>query len=201
VTTSTRRPRGRPPGGTHVVTREQVLDVAEQVIRAEGPGASIEAIAAAAGVTKPVIYARVGDRADVAAALADRLAARLIDASAASTTTASGRAALVAFVRVTLQVIADHRELFLFVTRESNSASADQRLFLAGRSAAPLAEQLARLRERRGDDPAAATPWAYGIVGMLNMVAMWWLADDDRPVDQLAEQLTDLLWSGLANPT
>jgi AcrR family transcriptional regulator len=191
------RPRGRPRGGAHVVSREQVLDIAEKVIQQDGPGASIEAIAAAAGVTKPVVYARVGDRADVANALAERLAERLIVAASEVLPSADGREALVAFTRANLRVLAAHRELFLFVTRESSSSGPDQRLFLAGRSAEPLAIHLAGLRAAQGRDEAAAKPWAYAIVGMMNMVALWWLADDDRPIDELSEQVADLMWSGI----
>ena len=46
----TRRP-GRPVGGQLEVDREQVLDAAERVIARDGAGASIEAVAAEAGVT------------------------------------------------------------------------------------------------------------------------------------------------------
>jgi AcrR family transcriptional regulator len=180
-----------------VVSRDELLDIAEQVIRRDGPGVSIDAIAAAAGVTKPVVYARVGDRAELADALAERLAARLLPAAGAAAGDAKGRAALVAFVRATLAVLADQRELFLFVTREAGGGGSDQGLLLADRSATPLAAELAELRRRQGGDPAPALPWAYAIVGMLNLVARWWLAEDGRPLDDLAEQVAELLWSGL----
>ena len=62
VTVSSGRRPGRPAGGKQVVDRELVLDAAERAIRRDGPLVSLEAIAIEAGVTKPVIYARIGDR-------------------------------------------------------------------------------------------------------------------------------------------
>ena len=56
---------------------DSILDAAERVIARDGSGASIEAIAIEAGVTKPIVYARVGARAELCEALAERLAARL----------------------------------------------------------------------------------------------------------------------------
>jgi AcrR family transcriptional regulator len=199
MTATSRRPRGRPPGGAPVISRDELLDVAEGVIKRDGPGTSIEAIAVAAGVSKPVVYARIGDRGDVAAALAERLADRLLRAGASEVHLPPGRTALVAFVRIALDVLARHRELFLFVTREPTGGGRDQRLYLAQRSAQPIAEMIADARRQAGRDPGVALPWALGVVGMLNMVALWWLAEDERPLDELAEQLAELIWSGLGD--
>ena len=40
-------------------------------------------------------------------------------------------------------------------------------------------------------------PNSYGIVGMLNMVALWWLEDRDRPSEVVAAQLAELVVPGL----
>ena len=48
--------------------------------RGDGHGVSLEAIAVEAGVTKPIVYARVGSRADLSGVLADRLGDRLLAA-------------------------------------------------------------------------------------------------------------------------
>ena len=52
-------------------------------------------------------------------------------------------------------------------------------------------------RQQHGLDDAVAVPWAYGIIGMLNMVALWWLDVDGGPVAPLADQLAELVWSGI----
>jgi hypothetical protein len=43
----------------------------------------------------------------------------------------------------------------------------------------------------------AGSSWPHGIVGMLNMVALWWLEADRGPVGRLADQLAELVWSGI----
>jgi AcrR family transcriptional regulator len=193
-----RRP-GRPTGGRHVVDRGVVLDAAERVIRRDGAGVSLEAIAIEAGVTKPIVYARVGGRTDVANALAERLADRLIAAAGEAVNGRPfGRQMLASLIEANLLTVAAHRELFLYVTGGTSDESPMRTLYLAERSTAPLAQQLARWRTRQGLDPAVALPWAYAVVGMLQLVSLWWVTEPDRPADQLAEHLAELLWTGFS---
>ena len=49
--------------------RQELLDVAVGVIRDEGPDASMDRIASACGVTKPIIYRHFGDRAGLIEAI------------------------------------------------------------------------------------------------------------------------------------
>jgi AcrR family transcriptional regulator len=193
-----RRP-GRPAGGQPVVDRERVLDAAERAIRRDGAGVSLDAIAVEAGVTKPIVYARVGGRSELANALAERLSDRLIAAAGdAIAAKPAGRAALAALIEANLTTVADHRELFLYVTGGSDDTP-KHALFLAERSATPMARQLAGWRSARGLDTAVALPWAYAVVGMLHLVSQWWLSENDRTAKQLADHLAELLWSGLAD--
>jgi AcrR family transcriptional regulator len=194
-----RRP-GRPAGGVRVVDREVVLDAAERVIRRDGSGVSLEAIAAEAGVTKPIVYARVGSRTAVANALAERLADRMIAAAGAAV---DGRPyerdVLAALIEANLETVAAHRELFLYVTGGTSDESPMRNLYLAERSAAPMAQHLARWRTHHGLDPAVAVPWAYAVVGMLQLVSLWWLTEADRTAAQLADHLAELLWTGISS--
>jgi AcrR family transcriptional regulator len=193
------RKPGRPTGGRRVVDRDVVLDAAERVIRRDGANASLEAIARDAGVTKPMVYARVGARADVADALAERLADRLIAAGrGAATGHPFGRAMLAALIRANLATVAEHRELFLYVTGGTSEESPARTLYLAERSAMPMAQQIARWRTQHGLDPAVALPWAYSVVGMLHLVSLWWLTEGDRTAEELADHLAELLWAGLS---
>ena len=194
-----RRRPGRPTGRQHVVDRERVLDAAERAIAEYGAGVSIEAIAREAGVTKPIVYARVGKRTEVSDALAQRLADRLTEAAAAAMQTCRpGRAQLVALIRTTLGTLSTHRELFLFVSGGASEEMPQRTLFLAGQSAKPMADQIASWRTKVGLDPSVASAWAYGVVGLLNMVSLWWITESDEQAGEVAEQLADLLWPGLA---
>ncbi len=194
-----RRRPGRPVGGLHVVDRDALLEAAERVITRDGSGASLEAIALEAGVTKPVVYARVGSRAELSNALAARLADRLIAAAAVQITDGSrlDRVTLAAFFCTSLDTIGANRELFLYVTRGAADDTPERTLFLAGRSASPLADLLSHWRKRQGHDPSVAMPWAYAIVGMLNLVSLWWIAESDVPAQVVADQLAELVWPGL----
>ncbi len=193
-----RRP-GRPVGGRHVVDREVVLDAAERAIRREGAGVSLEAIAVEAGVTKPIVYARVGGRTDVSNALAERLADRMIAAAGdAVGGRPFGREMLASLVQSNLATVAAHRELFLYVTGGTSDESPMRTLYLAERSTTQMAKQLAHWRARQGLDPSVALPWAYAIVGMLQLVSLWWLNEAGLPAEQVADHLAELLWSGFA---
>jgi AcrR family transcriptional regulator len=192
-----RRP-GRPLGGQLVVDREHVLDAAERVIRRDGAGSSLEAVAVEAGVTKPIVYDRVGGRADLADALAERLADRMVLATrtalAGETLSQTG---LTRFIEANLRTVADHRELFLYVTGGTTEQTAIGRLSLAERSTTPLAKTLAVWRSGIQQDPGVAEAWAFGIVGMLQLVSQWWITQEDLSATEVAGQISELLWNGL----
>ncbi len=192
-----RRP-GRPLGGQLVVDREHVLDAAERVIRRDGAGSSLEAVAVEAGVTKPIVYDRVGGRADLADALAERLSDRMVLATrtalAGETLSQTG---LTRFIEANLRTVADHRELFLYVTGGSTEQTALGRLSLAERSTTPLTKTLAVWRSGIQQDPGVAEAWAFGIVGMLQMVSQWWITQEDLSAAEVAGQISELLWNGL----
>ena len=179
-----------------------MLDAAEQAIRDAGTEVSLERIAATAGVTKPVLFAHIGDRRALVFALSERLLARMEAASQAATANAPpGRAALVASFQASFEAIVAERHLYAFVNGAgAGDTTLATTLEFAHRSAAPIITGTAAARAAAGDDPAPAEAWGYAIVGMLHMVGIWWLNDPTTRLDaaQLAEQLTELLWSGLA---
>ena len=66
--------------------REQILDVALDVFAASGfHGASMNDVAVAAGVTKPVLYQHFDSKRDLYKALLDEVGARLLDSIAKAT--------------------------------------------------------------------------------------------------------------------
>ena len=191
--------RGRPPR----TDRERLLDAAERVIRRAGPQVSLERIARTAGVTKPALFAHVGDRRALVRGLAERLLTRIETAVQAALAGRDGRAALEHMIRAQLDTIAADRHVYAFVNGSgAGDTTLSSTLGFARRAAAPLAAGIAEARIRAGQDPAPAEAWGVAIIGMLHMVGLWWLDDRDREVDaaRLAAQLAELLWSGLAPP-
>lgn len=197
------RPRGRPAGRTTadgvIANRDKLLLAAEQLIRSAGPTVSLEAIARAAGVTKPTLYRELGDRDALVNALAERLAGRMTEATtrlvAEATTPRDGLKNLVAAY---LQLAADDRHLYLFVTAGGSSEDrVKQSLLLADGAADQFAAPIAAYRSANGADPEVATAWSYGLLGAVHFVTLWWLREQKPTADTVVEQITALLWSGM----
>lgn len=190
--------RGRPP----LADRERLLDAAERAIRRHGPSVSLERIAAKAGVTKPVLFAHIGDRRALVHALAERLLTRIeAEVRAALAAATPGRDALERLIRAEFETIAGDRHVYAFVNGAgAGDTTLESTVAFARRSAAPLIAGLARERTRAGLDPAPAEAWGHAIIGMLHMTGLWWLQKPaaERDAKQLAAQLTELLWEGLA---
>ena len=195
-TSTRRRGPGRPKGGQVVADRTQLLEAAAEVIRAQGQDATMDDIAAGASVTKPILYRTIGDRA----ALVEALSESLIDQIDRSVNTASVSvtdpvASFEAAIRGYLMAVDADRNLFLFVNSASPGTEPYRRL--VDRSAASMVSVFSTARGSVGLDPGGATTWAWAIVGALQMVTTMWLRDDDRDLDALVRDVSQLLWSGL----
>ena len=58
--------------------REALLDAADRAVARDGAATSMAAVAAEAGISKPILYKHFGDKPGLAAALADRHTERLM---------------------------------------------------------------------------------------------------------------------------
>jgi AcrR family transcriptional regulator len=191
-----RRRPGRPRSGDAVPDREQLLAAALRVIRDDGPEVTMDDIAAAAGVSKPIVYRNIGDKDALVAALAERFVDQLNDAVERSTVQgAGGRATFVASMRATLEVIDQDRNLFLFVTAGGPGTESER--LLVDRSSSRMIAQFSAMRTAAGLDSLPARPWAYATVGAIQVVAMMWLRDGYGERDDIADHLTQLMWPGL----
>jgi AcrR family transcriptional regulator len=156
----------------------------------------MDAIAAEAAITKPILYRTIGDKAALTFALSERFVDRLSVATAAAQQgVTEPRAQFRASVHAYLATIDEHRNMFLFV----NGSEYGTPLFcrLVERSARDLVGWLTAVRTRAGLDPAGARSWAYAIVGSLQMVGTMWLRERTCTLDELADDLTRLMWDGL----
>ena len=62
--------------------RRELLEAADRVVLRDGPEASMNAIAAEAGITKPILYRHFGDKSGLYRALAKRHTDALLDTCA-----------------------------------------------------------------------------------------------------------------------
>jgi AcrR family transcriptional regulator len=182
-----------------VADRDQLLAAALRVIRTDGPDVTMDDIAAAAGVSKPILYRNVGDKDALVEALAAMFVDRLNEAVERSTSIGTrGRATFAASMRATLEVIDDDRNLFLFVT--AGGPGTESVRLLVDRSSSRMIEQFSALRTAAGLDPLPARTWAYATVGAIQVTAMMWLRDGYGERDDVADHLTQLVWPGLTGP-
>lgn len=191
-----RRGPGRPRAGEVVTNREHLLAAALRVIRSDGPEVTMDDIAAAAGVSKPVVYRNIGDKDALVAALSEMFVDQLNDAVERSTRGGGGRSTFATSMRAAFEVIDAERNLFLFVT--AGGPGTESVRMLVDRSSSRTIEQFTAIRSAAGLDPVPARTWAYAVVGAIQIVSMMWLRDGYGDRDDIADHITDLMWPGLS---
>ncbi|TVL87862.1 TetR family transcriptional regulator [Streptomyces sp. SAJ15] len=189
--------------------RRELLEAADRVVLRDGPDASMNAIAAEAGITKPILYRHFGDKGGLYRALAERHTDALLSALRAALDAPSDRRERVeATLDTYLAAIEARPQVYRFLM---HPADGDQHVepdpgFDVGRHSTPLlrrmGEELAEVIIERvdlGSDGAElARAWGHGIVGMMYAAGDWWLRERPFPRAQLVRHLTDLLWGRLA---
>jgi AcrR family transcriptional regulator len=192
------RPRG--PRRSRDERRAELLDAAERAIMRIGPDASMDELAAEAGITKPILYSHFGDKAGLASALAVRVAAELDEAISASLgQMRHPREVVSSTIGAFCTFIEEKNPLYRFLIK---AAMSDPDKRSRSRLVADFAEQIAAVLRgglrQVGFDDRAAEPWSYAIVGMTLSAGEWWLDCRTMSRDDLVSYLTQLLWSGLA---
>ena len=192
-----RRRPGRPKGGRVVADRAQLLAAAERSITANGPLVTMADIAAEADVSKPILYRTIGDKAALVTALSELLVDRInVAVRAATISAADGRSGFEMAVRGYLAAVDTDRNIYLFVN--AGDQSTEQLRRLVDRSAQQLLELFTAARTGAGLDRAAARTWAYAVIGAFQTVTTMWLGDEYCDRDTVAQDLTHLLWPGVA---
>ena len=161
------------------------------------------ALAAGAGITKPILYRHFGDKQGLLAAWADRqaraLGARITTELARER---SPRRRIHATIATYLTALGDDPAGYWFVTRRAvtpgdptGGPATDVVETIVDAVADVLREELRRAGAAARAVDAAPT-WARALVGMVQQVGDHWLQQQRTDVDEVAEQLTDLVWSG-----
>ncbi|RVU23790.1 TetR/AcrR family transcriptional regulator [Streptomyces antnestii] len=191
--------------------RRELLEAADRVVLRDGPGASMNAIAAEAGITKPILYRHFGDKGGLYAALAKRHTdALLASLRAALDAPAERRRRVEATLDTYLAAIEASPQVYRFLMHPSESvaesAAPGEQGFYVGKHSAPLlrrmGEELAEVIEERVDlgpgGQQLARVWGHGIVGMMHAAGDWWLGERPCSREDLVRSLADLLWGRLA---
>ncbi|MCF6522415.1 TetR family transcriptional regulator [Streptomyces sp. JJ36] len=187
--------------------RRELLEAADRVVLRDGPSASMNAIAAEAGITKPILYRHFGDKGGLYRALAARHTDALLDALRGALDAPGDRRARVANTLDTyLAAIEARPQVYRFLMHPAEGGAGSERGFDVGQHSAPLlrrlGEELAEVVAERvdlgPDGDEVARVWGHGIVGMMHAAGDWWLRERPLPRDALVAHLTDLLWGRLA---
>jgi AcrR family transcriptional regulator len=176
-----------------------LLDAAERAIQRIGPDASMDELAAEAGITKPILYSHFGDKAGLASALAARVADELDEAISASLgQVRHPRQVVSSTIGAFCTFIETKNELYRFLIKAASSnADTRSRSKLVAGFANQISTVLGGALRQVGADARAAEPWSFAIVGMTLASGEWWLECRTMSRDDLVDYLTRLLWSGL----
>lgn len=178
--------------------RRQLLDVALEVFAPRGfHRTSMEDVAEAAGVTKPVLYQHFGSKRRLYLELLADVGERLMEAIAAATAAArTPRLQVEAGFAAYFRFVDEQRGAFRLLfgggaRRDAEFADAVRRVESA------IAEEIAALIEA-DIDPDHRRLLAHGIVGLAEGTGHYWLASGlDLDTDTLARRIADLAWGGL----
>jgi AcrR family transcriptional regulator len=153
----------------------------------------MNAIAAEAGITKPILYRWFGDKEGLYGQLAERHTGVLLSHLRAAWDGQGDRAArTAALVRAYLEFAESSPEVYLFLVAAQDSAP---EAALTTRLSDLLGEALAPELGLAG--PSALTrTWATAMVGALQAATARWLRMRDLDRDALADQLSALLCHG-----
>lgn len=181
--------------------RTEFIEAAVTAIRHGGPNIGLDQVCAVARVTKPVVYRHFRDKDDLFAAVLrwiaeqvflPRIAARLDRAQ-------EDRELLWSTVDAYVALVLEEPQLYRFVFAHNTLG---ERGDFVGSMEATVAQALASMMAARlqehGRDPSPAEPWAYGVVGMVQLSTHRWLDHATVNQDRFVDLLTDLAWRGLS---
>lgn len=178
--------------------REQLLGTAVEVFGSRGfHAASMDDVARAAGVTKPVLYQHFGSKRALYREVLEDVGAQLLQligehVVAEDHPARQVEAAFVAYFRF----VGDHPSSFTLLfgggprrDGEFSEVVRDVEERVAGAIAERIDADL---------DPVHRRTLAFGVVGLAEATARHWLIDDvDVAPETLARQVADLAWAGL----
>jgi AcrR family transcriptional regulator len=189
-------PRSVPPG----LRRDHILAAATLAFVADGfDGASMERIANAAGVTKPVVYNLFGSKEDLLAAVIDRESEHMSIASGTAVA-ASGETTLRAGLRAYLDYERDRRAIWGPILGSTHLRPvADAALRLRDDLVGLIAGSLQHGYDELGIscDPREVEALSHIIIGSSSAVAGWWRDHPELDVDAIADLLTATLGPAL----
>lgn len=195
------RPRGRPRRSEdeRAVHRTRLVEAAMDAVRHHGPDVSIDQIADAARVSKPVFYSEFGDKTGLVDAMAVVLAAG-VERTVIDRVTADGNSRpdhiIGAIIEALIDLIDDEPRLYAYIVRSlrmRDRGLLDNALVRVIHSRASLI--VGRLADELRDGELDIL--TDGIFGFVFGVIESWVATHRPAKDQLVETMTWVICGGL----
>jgi AcrR family transcriptional regulator len=193
---SSRPPSARLPAARR---REQLLEVALAVFGEHGfHPTSMNDVADAAGVTKPVLYQHFRSKRDLYREVLTDVGAQLLDAITKATTAAQSpheqvELGFIAYFSWVEANEAAFRVLFGGGTRRDEEFAAQ-----VAEVEGAIAEAIATLIDVEGLTDTQRRRLAHGLVGLAEGTSRLWMAEGaEEPAADLARLVADLAWRGL----
>lgn len=179
--------------------RNELVDGTIEAIRRLGRFLSMDDIAAEIGVSKTVLYRYFVDKNDLTTAVMMRFTQTTLipNMTAALSSNLDGFDLTREVIRVYVDTVADEPEPYRFVMANS-SASHSKVIADSERIIARMLAVLIRRRMRQaGMETGGVEPWAYLIVGGVQLATHSWMSDPRMSRDELIDYLTMLSWNAL----
>lgn len=182
--------------------RDQLIDVSRAVFAERGfDAASIEEIASAASISKPVVYEHFGDKEGLYAVVVDREMTLLMSNMTEALTSERPRVLLEQAATALFDYIDEHTDGFRVLLRPHPRG--DQRGGTFGtvmrEVAEHLTEQLVTVCRQHGYPTRLAPMYAHMLVGMVALTGEWW-AEVRRPSkEQVITQVVNMAWNGVSH--
>jgi AcrR family transcriptional regulator len=182
-----------------VERRNELVDGTIEAIRRQSRFLSMDEIAAEIGVSKTVLYRYFVDKNDLTTAVMMRFAQTTLipNMAAALSSNLDGYDLAREVIRVYVDTVASNPEPYGFVMANSSGSKskviADSERIIARM----IAVMLRRRMREVGMDVGGVEPWAYLIVGGVQLATHSWMSDPRMTSDELIDYLTMLSWSAL----
>ncbi|HYB40112.1 MAG TPA: TetR/AcrR family transcriptional regulator [Mycobacterium sp.] len=182
-----------------VERRNELVDGTIEAIRRHGRFLSMDEIAAEIGVSKTVLYRYFVDKNDLTTAVLMRFAQTTLipNMAGALSSDLDGFDLTREIIRVYVETVAEEPEPYRFVMANSSAGKskviADSERIIAGM----LAMMLRRRMQEVGIDTGGVEPWAYMIVGGVQLATHSWISHPRMSADDLIDYLTMLSWSAI----
>jgi AcrR family transcriptional regulator len=180
--------------------RAQILDVARDVFAGRAfELASMDDVAARAGISKPIVYEHFGSKEGLYAAIVEREMDDLVMRVSNALSTGSSRQRFEGAVVAFAEYVETQPAGFEVLTREAPTGVGRRGLTrVIDQLAERVGDVFVAAFQRAGFSPRLAPLYATAILGMVTQVGLWWAeAGRKVPRDEVVRQVAALGWMGL----